>query len=1617
MANEVKLTLKVDDNGSLAIVAKEAKSAAGATDKLNQSQEKLNRTRGNYNKLEKGVGQAGLSTAKGFSKQAQSISGGLVPAYAVLAANVFAITAAFNALQRVAALDTLRQGLVETGAAAGQNLPFVANQLREITDAAISTEQAMRATALAMSAGFNTAQLGELTKVAQGAAKALGRDLGDALDRLVRGTAKVEPEILDELGIIVRLDEAVENYALSINKSVSSLTQFERSQAFLNATIEQGKKKFDDLNESVEENSFNKLAASFSNLSDNILKFIANGLEPLVSFLASTPTALFGSLGIFASGLINSILPSLQEVSAKQAGLANEAMAKSRKAGKVISDNYLKSSKAINSLEYRPPSVQKLAGDFNAGTVSSQKLTKAISVTTGQISRKKGMIEALKAENKKSNAERIAQLEAEKAKIEDTKRALEGLKNTEEKRTGLSGEGKNLRQKGRMSRRESASLQAMEGSSLLGAFGIAGRSSKKQVEEIGKANGVIAKVGATVKATTSSFKLFGTAILRMIPAIGLAITAFGILQGVYNKLFPESQTEKTFRDTEEAFSNFEKVVFKLETRLEKTKDAFDRFAAGIKSEAGVFTAIADRTNAAIEAAKAQGTEELDAQIEKIVRIKESLKEAEEAGGSIMIPNLLGGAPIVRTTEDIRAGLERAKAEYKSMEEAFDQTVADEGIKTLEFAIARLEASGGDLTILAKLNAELENLKKAKSGEELSNQLGEIGRETVVANKALEGLPDTLAAYEKQQRKLTEKEETPFSRLAASAATLATELQAIPTEAIDSATEKSEKMGKTIQEAERLQTILNGATVEYVTQIKDSEGKVVGTYNKYAKVFATVEKVIRDTEKAQKEFQEESKRAAKTAKDLSKFSKDNLFIKKAEQSEQRKSTQFAIDALEQEELRVSLQKDSEERTKRLNEITQELKTLGEQLVDTEESKAQLMITQVREAQRLANLTSKALKMEQQMEQAVLKIAQARAKMAGASSGSEVSAAEQVRIFNEGAEKRKELEESTFRAELQNINLQYALLDAQMALEKVKMENILAESSLSGPQQAAIRQTFEQGQTAIAGAEKAALKLAGAKVGLDIDDTTLAGLPRIKGSKIIDFSGFETTGMFSATDAEGAQLDRKKVEESRSKTLDAISRKIEKNTVLGNTELAIAAKQEKIDKQRQFITADIAAINKGDMDPAEKLIQKAIKQGELDKLRTEELSLQRESIDNIVGRIENMGGGGVSVMGAFVGEMAKLAQPGAAFSAEFVGSFSERIAALAESFNPLFDQLRKLGPGGEVAAAIGQGMLAITESVTLALESYNKKTDEIGKKLSTTTTDYDASFKDMNFEQKAQTVAAGLGVAAMGMAQVNSMLAASASRAIGAIDGQIKAEQKRDGKSRASLEKIKQLEKKKDAMARKEFERNKKMQMAQVAISTASAAIAAYAPPPAGSGPLLGGFLSAAIVALGAMQMAAIASTSYQGGGGSPSAGSGPARALSMGKRSNVVDVSQRASGGELAYLRGQRGSGTNANDFTPAFYGSKKMRAAGGSVAGYTVGEQGPELFVPSVPGQIVPNDDVGSAQPINVNFNVQAIDSSSFNDALTVQRGNIISIIREAANGSGEGFLETVDVESLKMER
>lgn len=1623
MANEVKLTLKVDDNGSLAIVAKEAKSAAGATDKLAKSSEKLNRTRNNYNKVEKGVGQAGLSTAKGFSKQASTISGGLVPAYAVLAANIFAITAAFNALSRVASLETLRQGLVETGLVAGQNLPAVARGLQEITDLALSAEDAMRSTALAVSAGFSTDQLEQLTRVAQGAAKALGRNLSDAQDRLVRGTAKVEPEILDELGIIVRLDEAVQNYAIANGKAVNSLTQFDRSQAFLNATIEQGEKKFGDLNKAVEENQFNKLEAAFTNLSKSFLGVIANVLTPVVELLSSSPTALFGALAAFSSGLINSILPSLASVAQRQREISVRAIAASKKAGTEVSKEYLTLSRNINKMEFAPPSVRKLENDFEKGTVNATKLTRALGTTKGMITKKENAIVKLKGKTDAASIARVKQLKEEIRLLNETKRGVQAVIDKEKDREGISKKGARLRTGGRMSRRESAYLSSIDQGGLFAGLGTAAKGAGKQFKEIGKATGGLGKLSAAYNFASSSSKLFGSAILRFIPFVGIAITVLSSLTAIFNKLFPTSALEKATDAFADSMSHVNDVSAKLKLTLQDTTNATDSFAATMTAQAGIFETLASSGVKMLTTTSDAVKAEQEKIALKIVELEKDLMALPEGVDAILRTKvgrgLLGFINRERTQKEIEQLQEEIRAAAQIGDEASKKALAE----SYQTQLAIINATGNLVKGSAAADgvAQLETVIGLLNDPDATNSkiltaIRAIPKETTTAAQNLKNLPDALAGFNKEVQKATQKTVTPFERIADAARVTAQTIRDASSSADDlSDAGSSETFADTLKDAGKVIATLAVAGVDLSKTFEGATSAVEVAQRAFDKLADEIERSKEAAEQAKISIEKQKA----IIKDLTKFGRDNAVIQTAIQDARAQTLQDELTILQNKRLEKGLIDNVKDKLEAIAIVDAEIvaKNLEVNRLANERATV-ILIAELEGRKKLNQATEKALKLEDDILKARLKIDQARAKMAAAQSNVGVSAAEELRIFKDESAERKKSEKAIFLQRLQGIQLEFGLLKARSDLELIKLQGLAAEGKLDDKQLKNAEKLNKDMGDMLDRQESAALTGAAAAVGIELTPRSIASLPKIEGTDLFDFSNFDTSKFFSQTDATEAGLQQKATEEGRKKVLDQIERKIQRQTALGNTSLALAAKQAKIDKQRENITADIASIKENkEMSASEKTIQIALQNAKLDKLRTEELGVQSEYIDHMVGRLESVGGEGAGVLGAFVGEVMKMSQSGGPFSKDFEGTFSERIGKMAEAFDPLFEQMKKLGPDGEIVAAIGQGALAITEAFTFAFENFGETLKAAGERIKEEGGTFNGTFAEMNTKEKMGTLSAGFAAAGATLGAVNEMLGASSRKAIGAIDDQIAREKERDGKSAGSLKKIEALEKKKDALGRKRFEQNKKMQMAQVVMNTAAAVTGILASESIRSGFIGATGMAMLVAAMGAAQLAMIASTSYQGGGSISKPSGGTPKSVEMGKRSNVVDVSQRASGGELAYLRGQRGSGTNANDFTPAFYGSKKMRAAGGAVAGYTVGEQGPELFVPRVPGQIVPNDDVAPAQPISVNFNVQAIDSSSFNDALTVQRGNIISIIREAANGSGEGFLETVDIESLKMER
>jgi hypothetical protein len=351
MANTRKVVVEVTDNGTLKQVAGEARKLNDVLDRTAQPRKVQSRAAsaalsasgggisgGGVPPITEGLGRGtaagfGRGDTRDFGRQAQGL-GGLVHLYATFAANIYAVTAAFNAMSKAADFTNMQKAADILSLKVGISINGLAKDMQKATDGAISMSEALSNASLATSAGLNTKQIKELTSVAKGASIALGRDLTDAMTRVFRGTIKIEPELLDELGLMVKVDDANKAYAKTLNKTVSSLTDYERRQAFVNAVTEQGIRKYKELADQTA-NPFSKLAASLKDISTDVLTTINSILGPLVNVLSQSPTALLLGMTAIVGLLLKQAIPAIGDMqSAWEASdrAAQESLSKQRKA-------------------------------------------------------------------------------------------------------------------------------------------------------------------------------------------------------------------------------------------------------------------------------------------------------------------------------------------------------------------------------------------------------------------------------------------------------------------------------------------------------------------------------------------------------------------------------------------------------------------------------------------------------------------------------------------------------------------------------------------------------------------------------------------------------------------------------------------------------------------------------------------------------------------------------------------------------------------------------------------------------------------------------------------------------------------------------------------------------------------------------------------------------------------------------------------------------------------------------------------------------------------------------------------------------------------------------------
>jgi hypothetical protein len=1413
LANTVTLTVKINDNGDLQLLSSNAEKAAKSTDKLSTSSDKATKSGAKQTKQNKGVAGATSNSTKAFSKMTTGITGGLVPAYAVLAANVFALTAAFGALRRAAGFEQLEAGLIRVGNAAGQNLPYVAENIRDITGAAVSMEAAMSSTALAFSSGFSSTQLEGLTRVAKGASLALGRDMEDALTRLVKGTAKLEPEILDELGIMVRLDDAVEAYATSLKKTADELTQFERRQAFLIATITQGEKKFGDVAKAIDPNPYDQLAASFNNLSKEFFGIMNSVLTPLIGFLASSPTALMGVLAAFGSTLLSTILPAIGQMSEGHSKAAKAAQISAKKAGKVITKEYTDASKKVSSsMKIIPKGIKDLTPRIKAGTLSLKEQTKVLKSLKQS--------ERIRAKQALWGSEQVqTKRKLELAQVREQIVAVEALQRAEGKKMGISEKGKRAEGRGKSSTITAKSLKRMDAAEgIMGKFKAAIIGTRQQMQLVGKTSGsMFTKIRVGAAAARGAVTLLGTAFLNAIPIIGQVLMVASLLLPIIKGMFGESKIEQQVSKIVKSFSSFVRISRQLGDTLKETTNETDRFVAKLRVEVGVMNQLRAAHSKYNNTLKEAKFDELITKSKELDKAQQHLTDGTWYWS--WKEGRMSGERLKNTIARLTPELETLKAGYDNIDKVGTKLISEEAIRNLKNAPVLTKNMEGAIERYIDLAARVASGDITKTAE-WESIFDVITRDAAGSLSSIDMAKTVMADFTSEVTAMAGKTITPFDNLVKKSQTLKNEFMA-------SNQAGGEGFDAFIKGAEGLQDQLDHVRKKFILPMATNE-ELIDRMNEQLletqEIMTTTKGEINKLANEQKKYNKIAAMNA-SAMELSLKATEDIRLKK-------------IDLLTQEKEGLDVIGITNEEKGRLLQIETETAALIAAKVSDEDRSLQVALVRVKVANRLLSLQNKAigfsaaaLTHEQAMETSMRGQREAQ-------SGKKETASQLLSADKDASKRREQAAEYAYTLKMNTIAMEYDLLAAQTAVDKQRSLEVLGHTA---------------GYVAI---EK-----------LQSDNRDAAEKAAGAGRNLAYEQSGETT----------------------------------------------------------------------------------------DKAKRTALNDSRGNSGTMLERIK-----------AATGE-------GGAFNADTdIDTMGDKVASAVNAMQPMMDLM---GPEGALISSVAQGAVAITDA-------------------------WSDAFKNMGEDGKI-SMAGAMEAASATLGALGSMLAESSKGRIAGVDDEIAAEKKRDGQSAASVAKIKKLEAKKEAIKRKAFEIEKKVNMARTIMNTA-AGIMAY---------MKEENLPMAIATgvMGAIQLATIAGTSYKGGGGSAPQATVPTQ-VAVGSRSASVDLARgNNAGGEQAYMRGAAGTGSSMTDFTPAFTGAK-YRASGGETAGFMVGEQGPEMFIPDRAGRIAPAGETANMNnaPTNINFSISAVDSQGVEELLINQKGNIIKMIREAANEHGEFFLEAV---------
>ena len=211
---------------------------------------------------------------------------------AAITASIMALHKAWELMELGAKAEQQKQAFKNLAASLGMSADKIIEDLRRMSGETMSTSQIMEKASQAMILGIDPTKLAKMMEISRASARAFGKDVGFMFESIAVGVGRQSKLILDNLGIIVSAGDAYEKYAKTLGKSTKELTEMERKQAFLNATLEAGERILQQIDTSTMTNleKMQKLKAGWQDLAEKIgqslwlvLGFIQGFMNQIIS--------------------------------------------------------------------------------------------------------------------------------------------------------------------------------------------------------------------------------------------------------------------------------------------------------------------------------------------------------------------------------------------------------------------------------------------------------------------------------------------------------------------------------------------------------------------------------------------------------------------------------------------------------------------------------------------------------------------------------------------------------------------------------------------------------------------------------------------------------------------------------------------------------------------------------------------------------------------------------------------------------------------------------------------------------------------------------------------------------------------------------------------------------------------------------------------------------------------------------------------------------------------------------------------------------------------------------------------------------------------------------------